>query len=219
MALAIQAVVAAVAAGLIAKAVGNEQSLVVAWTAFVVIAGSAGLSTRRAWVRLPATILGAVGGVAIAAFVPDNLFWTVAVVAVGVFFTIVSAPVSYPAMVFWMSIAFVPLFATEGRYLDLISDKTVAALIGGCVAAVVALTIVPIRTSRDIRPAVLTYLDALDEALESHLPGRRESTAADRKPNSIAPMPLWPPQPHLPRPRPTSSHSPNASLNSRSRPR
>ena len=178
MALAIQAVVAAVAAGLIAKAVGNEQSLVVAWTAFVVIAGSAGLSTRRAWVRLPATILGAVGGVAIAAFVPDNLFWTVAVVAVGVFFTIVSAPVSYPAMVFWMSIAFVPLFATEGRYLDLITDKTVAALIGGCVAAVVALTIVPIRTSREIRPAVLTYLDALDEALKSHLPGRGESTAA-----------------------------------------
>ena len=177
MALAIQAVVAAVAAGLIAKAVGNEQSLVVAWTAFVVIAGSAGLSTRRAWVRLPATILGAVGGVAIAAFVPDNIFWTVAVVAVGVFFTIVTAPVSYPAMVFWMSIAFVPLFATEGRYLDLIRDKTVAALIGGCVAAVVALTIVPIRTSREIRPAVLTYLDALDEALESHLPGRGENTA------------------------------------------
>ena len=210
LALAIQAVVAAVAAGLIAKAVGNEQSLVVAWTAFVVIAGSAGLSTRRAWVRLPATILGAVGGVAIAAFVPDNLFWTVAVVAVGVFFTIVSAPVSYPAMVFWMSIAFVPLFATEGRYLDLITDKTVAALIGGCGAAVVALTIVPIRTSREIRPAVLTYLDALDEALKSHLPGRGK-VPQPRKPNSIAPMPLWPPQPHLPRPRPTSSHSPNAS--------
>jgi uncharacterized membrane protein YgaE (UPF0421/DUF939 family) len=177
MALAIQAVVAAVAAGLIAKVVGNEQSLVVAWTAFVVIAGSAGLSTRRAWVRLPATILGAVGGVAIAAFVPDNHFWTVAVVVVGVFFTIVSAPVSYPAMVFWMSIAFVPLFATEGRYLDLIRDKSVAALIGGCVAAVVALTIVPIRTSREIRPAVLTYLDALDAALASQLPGREESTA------------------------------------------
>jgi uncharacterized membrane protein YccC len=175
--LATQAVVAAVSAGLIAKAVGNEQSLVVAWTAFVVIAGSAGLSTRRAWVRLPATVLGAVVGVAIAACVPDNLFWTVAVVAVGVFFTIVSAPVSYPAMVFWMSIAFVPLFATEGRYLDLIRDKSVAALIGGAVAAVVALTIAPIRTSRDIRPAVMTYLDALDDALESHLPGREQGVA------------------------------------------
>ena len=210
MALAIQAVVAAVAAGLIAKAVGNEQSLVVAWTAFVVIAGSAGLSTRRAWVRLPATILGAVGGVAIAAFVPDNVFWTVAVVAVGVFFTIVTAPVSYPAMVFWMSIAFVPLFATEGRYLDLIRDKTVAALIGGCVAAVVALTIVPIRTSREIRPAVLAYLDALDEALESHLPGRGK-TPQRPKPNLIVPMRHWLPQPHRPRTRPTSSRSRNAS--------
>jgi uncharacterized membrane protein YgaE (UPF0421/DUF939 family) len=177
MALAIQAAVAAVTAALIAKAVGNEQSLVVAWTAFVVIAGSAGLSTRRAWVRLSATILGAVGGVAIAAFVPDNLLWTVAVVAVGVFFTIVSAPVSYPAMVFWMSIAFVPLFATEGRYLDLIRDKTVAALIGGCVAAVVALTVVPIRSSRKVRPAVLQYLTTLDDAVESHLPGRGQNTA------------------------------------------
>ena len=177
MALAIQAVVAAVSAGLIAMAVGNEQRLVVAWTAFVVIAGSAGLSTRRAWVRLPATILGAVAGVAIAACVPERLFWTVAVVAVGVFFTIVSAPVSYPAMVFWMSIAFVPIFATEGRYLDLIWDKTVAALIGGAVAAVVALTVVPIRTSRDIRPAVSMYLDALDEALASHLPSREERVA------------------------------------------
>ena len=39
MALAIQAVVAAVAAGLFARAVGNEQTLVVAWTAFVIIAG------------------------------------------------------------------------------------------------------------------------------------------------------------------------------------
>ena len=160
MALAIQAVVAAGAAGLIAKSIGNEQSLVVAWTAFVIIAGSAGLSARRAWVRLPATILGAVAGVVIAASVPDILSWTVAVVAVGVFFTIVSAPVSYPAMVFWMSIAFVPLFATEGRYLDVIRDKTVAAFIGGCVAAVVALTIVPIRSSREVRPAVLQYLDA-----------------------------------------------------------
>ena len=178
MALAIQAVVAAVAAGLIARAVGNEQSLVVAWTAFVIIAGSAGLSRRRAWVRLPATVLGAVTGVVIAASVPDTLSWTVAVVAVGVFFTVVSAPVSYPAMVFWMSIAFVPLFATEGRYLDLIRDKTVAALIGGCVAAVVALTVVPIRASREFLPAVLRYLDALDSVLASHVRGSRDRIAA-----------------------------------------
>jgi uncharacterized membrane protein YccC len=95
-----------------------------------------------------------------------------------VFFTIVSAPVSYPAMVFWMSIAFVPLFAAEGRYLDLIWDKTVAALIGGCVAAVVALTIVPIRSAREVRPAVLRYLGALDDALAAHLPGQEHGVAA-----------------------------------------
>ena len=178
VALGIQAVVAAVAAGVLAKAVGNEQSLVVAWTAFVIIAGAAGLSRRRALVRVPATILGAVGGVLIAATVPENLGWTVAVVAVGVFFTIVSAPVSYPAMVFWLNIALVPLFASEGRYLDLIWDKTVAALIGGCVAAVVALTVVPIRSSREVRPAVQVYLAALDDALAAHLPGQEASVPA-----------------------------------------
>ncbi|HEY6577037.1 MAG TPA: FUSC family protein [Mycobacterium sp.] len=178
MALAIQVVAAAVAAGLIAKAVGNEQSVVVAWTAFVVIAGSAGLSTRRAMVRIPTTVLGAASGVLIAATVPDTVGVTIAVVAVGVFFTILSAPVSYPAMVFWMNIAFVPLFASQGRYLDLIWDKTMAALIGGGVAAVVALVIVPIRSAREVRPAVLTYLQALDGALASHLPGHERSVAA-----------------------------------------
>jgi hypothetical protein len=81
-------------------------------------------------------------------------------------------------MVFWMSIAFVPLFATEGRYLDLIRDKTVAALIKGCVAAVVALTVTPIRSSREVRPAVLAYLDALDKALLSHLPDEQDRSAA-----------------------------------------
>jgi uncharacterized membrane protein YccC len=177
MALAIQAAVAAVLAGLIAKSLGNEQSLLVAWTAYVIIAGSAEASTRRAWIWLAATVLGATAGVAIAASVPDNIVWTVVVVTIGVFFTIASAPVSYPAMVFWMSIALVPLFATEGRYLDLIWDKTVAALIGGCVAAAVAYTVVPIRLSRDFRPAVLQYLDALDAALESQQPGERDRRA------------------------------------------
>ena len=177
MALAIQAAVAAVAAGLIATAVGNAQTLVVAWTAFAVIAGSAGASTRRAWSRLVATILGAVGGVVIAATVPHNIGWAVAVVTTGVFFTIFSAPVSYAAMVFWLSIVFVPLVATEGPYLDLVRDKAVAALIGGGVAAAVALTIAPIRLSRDFRPAVLQYLDALDKALESHLPGQSDRNA------------------------------------------
>ena len=177
MALAIQVVVAAVAAGLIARSLGNEQSLLVAWTAYVVIAGSAGASTRRAWRGLAATTVGATTGVVIAATVPDNVVWTVVVVTVGVFFTILSAPVSYPAMVFWMCIALVPLFATEGLYLDLIRDKAVAALIGGCVAAIVALTVAPIRLSRDFRPAVLRYLDALDAALESHLPAERDRRA------------------------------------------
>jgi uncharacterized membrane protein YccC len=53
-----------------------------------------------------------------------------------------------------------------------------AALIGGCVAAVVALVVVPIRSAREVRPAVLRYLQALDGALASHLPGHERSVAA-----------------------------------------
>ena len=177
IALGLQAVVAAVAAGLIAKSVGIEQHLVVAWTAFVVIAGSAGASTRRAWTRLAATTLGAVGGVAIAASVPQNVVWTVGVVTVGVFLTFFSAPLSYAAKVFWMTIATVSLFASKGLYLDLARNMAIAALIAGCVAAVVAMTVAPIRLSRDFRPAVLRYLDALDTALEAQLPARTDQRA------------------------------------------
>ena len=171
MTLAIQAVLAAVLAGLIARSVGNEQSLLVAWTAYVVIGASAEASTRRAWTWLAGTVVGATAGVAFAASVPDSIVWTLVVVTVGVFFTIVTAAVSYPAMVFWMNIALVPLFATEGRYLDLITDKAVAAFIGGGVAAIVALTVAPIRLARDLRPAVLAYLDALDAALAAQARG------------------------------------------------
>jgi uncharacterized membrane protein YgaE (UPF0421/DUF939 family) len=177
MALGLQAVVAAVAAGLIAEALGNEQSRVVAFTAFLIIAGSAEESIRRAWARLGATILGATGGVVIAASIPQNIVLVVAVVTVGVFFTIFTAPVSYAGMVFWITITLVALFASEGLYLHLVIDKAVAALIGGCVAAAVALSIAPIRLSRDFRPAVLQYLDALDEALECHLPGHSDRSA------------------------------------------
>jgi uncharacterized membrane protein YccC len=177
VALAIQAPVATVLAGLLAKWLGNEQSLLVAWTAYVIIAGSTEASARRAWIWLAATIMGATAGVAIAASIPDGIVWTVVVVTIGVLFTIASAPVSYPAMVFWMSITLVPLFATEGRYLDLIWDKAVAAFIGGCVAAGVAFTVAPIRLSRDFRPAVLQYLYALDAALEAQQPGEEDRRA------------------------------------------
>ena len=44
-------------------------------------------------------------------------------------------------------------------------------------AAGVAFTVAPIRLSRDFRPAVLRYLDALDAALESQLPGERDRRA------------------------------------------
>lgn len=178
--LAVQAVVASVSAGLIALWVGIEQSRVVAYTAFLVIAASAGTSIRRAWTRVVATALGATAGVLIAATVPRNPACIGAVFAVGVFCTVFTAPVSNAAMVFWLSIATVPLAATEGLYLDLVKDKTLAALIAGCVTAVVVLTVVPIRLSKSLGPALLTYLDALDAALEALLPseGDRDVWAA-----------------------------------------
>ena len=44
---------------------------------------------------------------------PEQFVWTVVVVTIGVFFTIVSAPVSYPCVL--DELALVPLFATRGR--------------------------------------------------------------------------------------------------------
>jgi hypothetical protein len=160
MALAIQVAVAAVAAGLIAKSLGNEQSLLVAWTAYVVIAGSAGASTRRAWLWLAATILGATAGVAIAASVPDNIVWTVSVVTAGrvLHHRQRTGVLSGDGVL------------DEHRARAALRDRGPLPRPDqgqggrgphrGCVAAVVALTVAPIRLSRDFRPAVLRYLDA-----------------------------------------------------------
>lgn len=179
VALAIQVGVAATVGCLIAAALRIDQSLLVVWTAYVVIAGSAEASARRAWLWLAATVTGSTAGVAIAASIPDRVGWTVLAVLIGVFGAMVTAPVSYPAMVFWLNIVLVPLVATEGQYLDIIVDKTVAAAVGGVVAIVVALVLVPIRLRRSVRESVLVYLDALSEAVESQVPGttdRRAST-------------------------------------------
>lgn len=206
MALAIQVAVAALAAGLIAKWLGNEQSLLVAWTAYVVIAGSAEASTRRAWLWLAATILGATAGVAIAASVPDNIVWTVSVVTAGVFFTIVSAPVSYPAMVFWLNIALVPLFATQGRYLDLIRDKAVAALIGG---ASPPRSRSPSRRSGSRATSVRRCCGTWMHSMRPWNLSCQAGGTAGRKPgpNSTAPTRPWTPWSRRPPPRPTSFHN------------
>ena len=95
-------------------------------------------------------------------------------------------------MVFWLSIALVPLFATEGRYLDLIWDKAVAALIGGCVAAGVAFTVAPIRLSRDFRPAVLQIW--MHSMRPSILSSQVRGTAGRRQgPHLTAPTQPWTP--------------------------
>ena len=84
--------------------------------------------------------------------------------------------------------------------------RAVAALIGGCVAAVVALTVAPIRLSRDFRPAVLRYLDALDAAL--NLTSQPRGTAGRQPgPNSTAPTRPWTQRSRRPPPRPTSFHN------------
>jgi hypothetical protein len=128
----------------------------------------------------------------IAATVPDNVVWTVSVLTLGVFFTIVTAPVSYPAMVFWMSIALVPLFATEGRYLDLIRDNAVAALIGGCVAAAVALTVARSGSrTTSVRRCCGTWMHSMRPW---NLSAQARGTARRKpEPNLTAPTQPWTP--------------------------
>jgi uncharacterized membrane protein YccC len=163
--LGLQAVAATGLAMLVGSVLGLGHVNWIFWTAFVVIAGSAGESIRRVALRVLGTAAGATVGVALAFALPDQPFVVAALATVGVFMAIFFAPVSYPLMVFWLNLGLVVVFAQLGaRELDLLRERPFATTVGGLVAALVTVTVLPIRVTDRFRGALVRYLDALDTA-------------------------------------------------------
>jgi hypothetical protein len=166
-ALGVQAVVATGLAMLVAVALGMQHANWVFWSAFVVIAGSAGESVRRVFYRVLGTLVGTTVGALVVVTLPDEFAVVLTVVTLAVFFAVFFAPVSYVAMVFWMSLGSVVVFARLGeKTSDLVVQRPVTAALGAGIAAVVALVVVPVRVTSRYREHLAALLDAVAVAVE-----------------------------------------------------
>lgn len=176
----LQAVVATGLAMLVGSALGVDRVTWVYWSAFLVIAGSAGESLRRIMFRIGGTTLGAVCGVALALVLPDSTTIVVAIVTVSLFATIFTAPVSYPLMVCFLNVGFVITFTQLGaRELDLLVDRPLATLLGGAVAALVTVAVFPIRVTERFRRALSDYLGLVGTATATMVERTVTTTVGD----------------------------------------
>jgi hypothetical protein len=141
------------------------------WTAFVVIAGSSGETLRRIVMRIAGTLAGVGLGVALALILPDEAAIVVVVATAAVFLTIYWAPVSYAVMILWLNAGFILVAAQLGaRELELLVARPTAVLLGAGIAAVVALTVLPMPLVARYRAALAGFLGAVDAALHGLLP-------------------------------------------------
>ncbi len=159
------------------------------WSAFVVIAGSAGESLRRVAYRVFGTVAGTTAGVLAIVATPDSVSVSVVLTVVAVFLAIFFAPTSYSAMVFWLSFAVVVVFAHLGaKASDLLVQRPATAALGAAIAAVVALVIIPVRVTGRYRQQLARMLDLTAPAVDAWVEvaaGRADRGPADRATTAV----------------------------------
>jgi len=160
---------AALATGLsmgVAWLAGVEHPNWVFWTSFVVIAGSLDESLRRVMQRVGGTALGVIAGVALAMVLPDRLLLFVFVASLAVFLAIYAAPVSHTWFVFWLNIAFAMGYAgAGGGTVELLVERPLMTILGGGVAALIVVRVLPIRRSDRYPAALVAFLSAIRDAV------------------------------------------------------
>jgi uncharacterized membrane protein YccC len=182
-ALGVQAVVATGLAMIVAILFGLDHANWVFWSAFVVIAGSAGESLRRVSFRVLGTLTGTTVGALAVVAVPDTAPVVAVIAATSIFFAIFSSSASYVAMVFWVSLGTVAVFARLGmNTVDLVVQRPASAAIGAGIAAIVALVVVPVRVTPQYRRHVALLTVAVADAVARWVDvadGRAERAPAD----------------------------------------
>jgi hypothetical protein len=183
-ALGIQALCATGVAMLVARMLRVEHPNWVFWSAFVVIAGSTDESVRRMMTRVAGTVGGAVVGVVVIAAVGDVALGAVAAAIAGTFFAVYFTPVSYPLTVFSLNVAFVAVVAELGAPTrQLLVERPLTTLLGALIAALVALTVLPIRISDRYGVQLAALLDDVASTVDRWVDvatSRGERDAAER---------------------------------------
>ncbi len=178
--LGIQAALATGLALVVAYLLQLSQPGLVFWTAFVVIAGSAGESLRRMTLRVLGTIAGAALGVVLAAIVPGNVTAVALLVAASCFLAVYNLPTSYLWMIVWINVA-VLLIATAlgGTAPRLLGVRALNTLLGAVAAALVVTLVLPIRQRNRFIAALVKFLQAVDRYIAAYTGRPRGESSAE----------------------------------------
>ena len=188
-ALGIQAALASAAAFLLAILFGLPTPLVAFLSAFLVVSTTAGESARRAWLRVLGTIGGVMVGVIVGELAPDNLLIVLAISALALFMAVYVTALSYNWMVFWITVAVLqPLTLAPGLNLDVGLARIVNITLGAVAAAVMATTVLPLRTRVRFNAALAKFLGAVDQHLALFVGNlmRGQAVALDDKEYAIS---------------------------------
>lgn len=178
--LGLQAVLAVGLALLVARVFSVDHANSVFWTAFVLIAGSAGDSLRRIILRVASTVAGSAVGVMLAIALPDQTLLIVSIGIACLFLTIYFSSVSYSLMVFWVNIGVVMMITHLGASeWSLLWDRSFTTFLGALVAALVVVFVFPIRITDRFKVTALRFFEAVEGCVSAFVDVMTTASQAD----------------------------------------
>ncbi|WP_224250150.1 FUSC family protein [Hyalangium gracile] len=141
----------------------------------------------RAWHRFLGSVIGVVAGVVLASAVSGHRHLEFVLIFLRVFLGFYLIRVSYAWMVFWFTALLSVLYSLLGRYSsDLLFLRVEETAIGAFIGGVVAVVLLPSRTSPRVQRAAVETLHSVASFLEAPavLPGRVAVERRGRAPSS-----------------------------------
>jgi uncharacterized membrane protein YgaE (UPF0421/DUF939 family) len=146
-------------------------AVIAAFVAFMG-ANNSGEQIRKALLRVAGTVAGVAVGSLLVAAVGHHTGWSIAVILAALFFGFYLMRINYAFMVIGVTVMVAQLYVQFGEFSDsLLLLRVEETAVGGAVAIVVVLLVLPLRTRRVLRVAVRDQVQAV---------GRLAGHASDR---------------------------------------
>ena len=180
---AIQVTVASVLAMVVGHALSADRWYWAVITTFVIFTRTRTLgdTLQRAWARVLGTVLGVVAGLLLAGLVSGHRTLELAGVFVCVFFGFYLIQISYAWMVFWFTTLICILYSLLGLFSPgLLYLRIEETLIGAGLGVLIALILLPERTTVHIHATARQVLAAVRDYLEEAVVNRSKDSDPDR---------------------------------------
>lgn len=136
------------------------------WTAYVVIAGSTGESLIKMRHRIIGTIAGALVGTLLVFVLPTSVALSLVVIFACIFAALYMRVISYAWMVFFITVMIAGLYGIQGApSLEVLILRPLNILVGGVIAAVVVLYVLPFHAGDKFKAALVGYLKAASDVI------------------------------------------------------